>query len=385
MIKKTVQLRSLMDKYDQNCNRIREIADLCEKENRERSESETTEYETLTRENQILQMKVQALQSGHVRSIGDPDVMLRETLASKQEAKIVLQRDIQTSAALEGTGIIPVAEQEMLKPLRSGLIYDKVGLNVRTGLTAGKLRWPKHTKAVASFADEAEALTDSKIDFSKLEVKPERLGVAIPVTREELESSEGLVESVISEEMPAAIVDKVNAAMFTTDGAGKKVYGPFVEAAKNAVQFAGDVPTRKELLKMKAKVAGSGIKMVAPCWVMTENMKAELEDLKADSGSGRFVCEEDKIFGYPVFTTPEIGEGNIGFGDWSYQAAGFFGAMSVIVDPYTLARKNATDFVLNTHFATVTLYQEAFVLGKVKAATASSSSGTTSTGGSEEQ
>ena len=99
---------------------------------------------------------------------------------------------------------------------------------------------------------------------------------------------------------------------------------------------------------------------------MTENMKAELEDVKIDEGSGRFLCENDKVLGYPVFTSAEIGEGFVGFGDWSYQAAGFFGPMNMVVDPYTLARNNATDFVLNGHFATVTLRQEAFSLGCAK-------------------
>lgn len=238
-----------------------------------------------------------------------------------------------------------------------------------------------HTKAVGQFADEGERLTDSKVDFDKLTVSPRRLGIAIPVTKEDLESSQGIVESVIREEMPAAIVDLVNDAMFTTsktfkdkDGNTKNrvIYGPFVKAAENPFAFAGEVPTRRELLKMKAQVLTAGIKLTHPCWVMTENMKAELEDTKVDVGSGRFLCEGDTILGYPVFTTPTIGEGNIGFGDWSYQAAGFFGSTSLIVDPYTLARQNSTDFVLNGHFATVTLREDAFVLGQSKTAAAES-------------
>ena len=41
--------------------------------------------------------------------------------------------------------------------------------------------------------------------------------------------------------------------------------------------------------------------------------------------------------------------------------------MEIIVDPYTLARNNATDFVLNARFGTTTLYPEAFALGVVNA------------------
>ena len=377
MKKKTVQVRELVDKYQTNCNRISEIADTCEREQRERNEAEDAEYKALSRENQVLQMRMHALAvESNTQQNVDTDEVLREMLLNKNsKVTISLMREVtpQTTAALADTGIIPVQEQEMLKPIRLGLIYDKVGLNIRSGLI-GTLRWPKHSKAVASFADEAERLTDSNIEWGKLETSGHRLGIAIPVTREELEDSHGIVENVVKEEMPAAIVDEINAALFTTtkdytakDGSTKqrKVYGPFVKAAETVTNFAASVPTRKELLKIVSGVA-SKVKMIAPCWIMTEAMKAELRDVKVDAGSGRFLCENDMILGYPVFTTEAIGADYIGFGDWSYQAAGFFGAMNLVVDPYTLARNNSVDFVLNTRFGTVTLREEAFALGKVK-------------------
>lgn len=378
--KKPVQtvLRELVEKHQANAARIREIADLCATEERERSESENIEYEAITRENSILGMKIQALQNPVIPVIADPDAQLREAIENRQVTTVLMCRDLMTTAGVADTGIIPVQQQEMLKPIREGLIYDKVGLNIRFGLRGGTLRWPRHSKTTAKWAKEGERLEDSKVDFTKLECAPERLGCAIPVTREELNDSDGIVEGVVREEMPAAIVDLVNEALFTTEGTyidtkdgnkekQKAVVGPFVKAMETPFEFAGEVPTRKELLKMKAKVLKTGLKLVAPCWVMTEDMKAELEDVKVDSGSGRFLCEGDKIFGYPVFTTSAIGAGVIGFGDWAYQAAGFFDSMNLIVDPTTLARQNAIDFVLNARFATVTLYQEAFVVGKKKA------------------
>lgn len=390
-----VNVRELIDRHQEICDRIEEIASLCEAENnRERTEAENTEYETLLREDDIIRMKIQASENSHARErVADPDTMLRETLLEDQKPAVIkLVRETQMSTSVEGTGIIPVNQQEMLKPLREGLIYDKVGLKVMTGLPAGQLRWPKHGKAQAKWVAEGERAEDSNIDFSKLDCKPERFVAAVPLTRELLESTAGVVESVVRQEMPAAVVDLVNEAMFTTVGTytdkkdnnktkNKAVVGPFVKAAETPFEFAGDVPTRKELIKMKAKVAATGIQFVAPCWVMTENMKAELEDQKVDAGSGRFTCENGMVLGYPVFVTSKIGDGNVGFGDWIYQAAGFFGPMNLAVDPYTLLRNNATDFVLNGHFQTVTLYPEAFVLGHKKVTTAGG--GGASQGGQE--
>ncbi|MDE6534153.1 MAG: phage major capsid protein [Muribaculaceae bacterium] len=370
-------LRELITRHQENCARIQEICDACEAENRERNEAEEAEYVSLVRDNSIIGMKIQSIQSPEVPRNVNPDTLLRESLENRQTVTVMLVRDLMMTPDLDGTGIIPIQQQEMLKPLRAGLIWDKVGLTVRTGLRGGTLRWPRHGKGQAHWLAEGERMEDTKIDFTKLETKPERLGCPIKVTREELNDSEGIVEGVVREEMPAAIIDLVNEALFTvsatyTDSKGTEknrvIHGPFVKASESAMQFAGAVPTRRELLKMKARVTKAGIKLIAPCWVMTEDMKAELEDTKVDAGSGRFLCENDHILGYPVFTTPHIGEGNIGFGDWSYQAAGFFDSMNLIVDPYTLARENSVDFVLNARFGTVTLYEEAFVLGQAKGA-----------------
>ena len=181
MNKKTVNVRELVNKYQANCDRIEEIASTCEKEQRERTEAETNEFNALSRENQVLQMKMQAAaaaQFGTDAPAVDSDAFLRENLLKKnQKVTISLMRETavtpQTTAALADTGIIPTSQQEMIAPIRKGLIWDKVGITIRTGL-AGKLRWPIHGKAVASFADEAERLVDSKIDFSKLEMNGSR-------------------------------------------------------------------------------------------------------------------------------------------------------------------------------------------------------------------
>ena len=322
MKKNTINVRELVQKYQANCDRITEIADACETEKRERSEAENVEFEALTRENQLIGMRIQAVAAENIRENApgkDMDTQVRELLYAGKTATIRLMRDVspQTTAALANTGIIPTVQQEMLKPLRAGLIWDKVGINIRTGLV-GVLRWPTHSKAVAAWKDEAAELTDSSINFNKLEMTGDRLGIAIPVTKEELDNSVGIVEGVIREEMPLAIADAINAALFDPSNAKSPFYGAGTSGKAAKVTITPAAPTRKQLLEMKAAVLGSGIRPVAPCWVMSEAMKVILEDTKVDAGSGRFVCENDHILGYPVFTTPVIGNAQIGFGDFSY-------------------------------------------------------------------
>lgn len=358
-------------------SRIDEIASACESESRQRDEAEDAEYRKLSAELQLLQMRAQSSSVPAASPLVNIESQFRANMRANVRTNFVLTRDIMGTDLLEDTGIIPVKEQDILGPVRLGLIWNLVGIPIQSGL-AGTLRWPYHGKAVAQWADEKEALVDNEIDFDKLTLNPVRLGIAISATRESIEDSEGLVETIINQEMPKSITDAINDALFTTEGtytasdgttATRKVYGPFLnivngEDGYNAIQSLSATPTRAELRALKTAVAGQ-VTLSAPCWVMTEAMKATLEDVKVDEGSGRFLCEGDRVLGYPVFVTSAIGEGYVGFGDWSYQAAGFWGKQNIIVDPYTLARQNSVDFVLNARFNTVTLRKGAFALGQV--------------------
>jgi hypothetical protein len=54
----------------------------------------------------------------------------------------------------------------------------------------------------------------------------------------------------------------------------------------------------------------------------------------------------------------------IGLGDWRYQPMGLFGDIRFTVDPYSQARKDSVDFILNANYGTKTLRPEAFLLGQ---------------------
>ncbi len=61
MQKNVKSVRTLVSQYQTNCERISAIADACEQEKRERSDAETAEFAALTRDNQLLQMRMQAV------------------------------------------------------------------------------------------------------------------------------------------------------------------------------------------------------------------------------------------------------------------------------------------------------------------------------------
>lgn len=367
-----LNVRELINKYQANCDRITEIADVCEKEQRERNEAENKEFEAIMRENQLLQMKMQAATAEHLRenpnASADASRIIRENMQAGKQTQILLVRDLVMVSDVNAGAVVPLKVQDILTPLVEGLILGKVGLPMPTGL-AGDYVWPTYEAVEATIAGEGVALTDTKIKMGKLTASPQRIGIAIPVTRQTIIQSEGIVETIVKNLMPLSVAMLLNKILFsiTKVTGATTLVGPFVGIQTADVAKFSKEPTFKEYNSLKAKVLATGVDGENLCWVMTKAQKAIAEATPKDAGSGIMVCENDRIAGLPVFTTHYIGEGNIGLGDWRYQPMGLFGDMSFIIDPYSQARKDAVDFVLNVNYGTTTLRKEAFALAKVTA------------------
>lgn len=423
--RKKLSVRELVNKYQANCDRIDEIAEAMQRENRARTEAEDKEFEAISRENQLLQMKMQAATAEHLRenpnAAADAVKIIRENAAHGQKTEILFVRDLMMVQDVATGGVVPLNVQEIMKPLSEGFILDKVGLPMPTGLS-GDFVWPMYEMVEAQILGEGVELSDTKIPFSKMTASPERIGIAIPVTNQSLEQSDGILEMVIREIMPKAIRQLLNKILFSTakvNGATNLV-GPFVGKVASAVTLSA-TPSFKELnVNMKAKTLETGIDGDHLCWIMTKSMAAILEGTPINS-SGIYIpmLQNGMLCGLPVYTTNEIrqvsktykkwngtawadytlasgdtvkgqvsktselpGSGNtsgdiyaiadvtefIGLGDWRYQPMGLFGSLRFIVDPYSKARKDSVDFVLNVNYGTKTLRPEAFMLGKVTTA-----------------
>lgn len=381
MSKEKMTARDILARHQENVHRIAEIADACEKENRARTEAEETEYRSLCQQNDILRMRMQTIameqcgEQSNERNMAEANKILRENVAAGRQTQIVITRSNDPSgsgklmmiADAASGGIIPVKIQDIVRPIQEKLIYDKIGIQIKTGL-AGDYLWPTYEAVEATLVGEGVRLGDTEISLNKLTPKVERMGLAIPVTREAINQSEGVIETIVRETMPAAITRLVNKILMKPAKvvSTTQLTSPFVALNTTTTPKMGLEPTFKDFVTMKGALLDEGIEEDSLVWTMTASQKAIAEATPKDAGSGIMVCENNRIAGIPVFTTSEM-QGFIGLGAWRYQVAGFFGDMTFIVDPYSQARKNAVDFVLNLDFGTATLAQKAFKLGKVAA------------------
>lgn len=96
--KPKVNVRELSDKYQENCDRMLEIADLCQTENRERTDAENTEYEAMVRENGIIEMRLRGAAADQLRENPDTEQemvrILRENVKAGRKTEVVFVRDV---------------------------------------------------------------------------------------------------------------------------------------------------------------------------------------------------------------------------------------------------------------------------------------------------
>lgn len=380
---------TMFAKREQINIRMNEISDKVQAENRPMSEAEKREYDTLQsdfaklgRELSLNADMVSSLKNSS-SEVKTQEALLREVLAeaAKKGGKseyVITAREwtngIDMAKVAEG-GMIPLTIKDILPPLEQGLIHDKVGIPIETGVM-GDIQWPVLGAVEATVKGEKEALEDTGIDMSKVVAKKVRVGITIPVSGSAITSTSTNLLGLIQSQAGKGIVRLLNRVIFSHQNFTSDFHGPFA-GAKAQIAFAGAVPTYKELLQMKGRVMGEGVEPVGFCYVMSENMKSILEATPIDAGSGRMIVENGAINGYPVFTTEFINYGSnkqkaedveyIGAGCWGYLPVNQYDELRVIVDPYSRAKDDIIQITINGNWSITTLRTQAFALGVTKA------------------
>lgn len=363
--------------------RMNEIVDKAQAEKRELSAEENVEYQKLQADfakvGREIAMNVDVVNYMNAKPNAQKskNALLREAFQGamgSQQKEFAVKREwvdgVEVTDIAAG-GMVPLTIKDILPPLEMGLIWDKVGIAVETGVI-GDISWPAMGSVEASVLGEKAELTDTGVDLSNIKPKKERVGITIPITYQAINDTNSNLLGIIQTQARMGITRLLNRVAFSHQNFTSTFHGPFA-GGKTQGSFAGSIPTLKELMEMKGKVAATGVEMSGFCFVMSENMKAVLEATPIDAGSGRMIIENGTIKGYPVFTTEYINYGSdkskagveyIAVGCFGYLAANQYGDLRIVVNPYSRAKEDIVEVTINGDWSITTLRSEAFALYK---------------------
>lgn len=373
-----------MNKLDANLKRIEEIRSQMEemvstakKEKRALTAEEETTWSNLRAERSVLNMEVEIMRSGKfmqdakisqlletARRSRELEQTLRNVRKEKRTYEFELRSLMDMATTGEPGGMVPLTIGDVWDPVEKGLILDKIGIKLQTGLV-GDYVWPIITSGVeCTVEDENAEVADSTIPMSKLKPEPKRIAIAIPVSNTLIDNTAGVVWQVVMQQVPMALVRTLNKCAF--GGAGLELKG-LMDSETNipTVTITASAPTWSEVMGLPSKVASEGFNLETACFVMNSAMKYRLKTQPKDAGSGLFVCDSsDMIDGIPVFTTEYFPADKMLFGNFSYFLQGQFGQTRVTIDPLTGAKKNLTYVILNTNYSQSVVDAKAFAIGQ---------------------
>ena len=249
---------------------------------------------------------------------------------------------IVATVATQGSEIVPTDKLNILEPLRGESILSKVGATFLTGLV-GNISIPAYSGSTAKWKGEMVSADDGKGAFSTVELAPKRLTAYIDISKQFL-----VQDSVGAEEMLRR--DIVNAVMAKLE---QTIFG---EAAGTNDMPAGLLYNADEMNPSYAQACEDEATITdyrgEKVYVMSPSAKAAFKQttISGSKSDLRLLMQDNEVNGYRVVSSSNVAADGYLYGDFSELVVAQWGAIDIVVDPYTLATKNAIRLVINCFF-----------------------------------
>lgn len=358
---------------------MRAMLDKAEAEKRALDANEKEQFEQLKTKKELLEMKVErrALEDINAGLVSDRRVLFSQAVfdvvnhrsledyagvVSENGIKVVERAATITDTAA-ATSMVPVTVGEIIEPLEKGLVLDKLGVKMQSGLV-GELVFPTLAAVEATIQGENVAVTDTKLNIDKIKATPKRVSISIPVSKRAINQTNYSLQDVVLKQISLGVARTLNKWMFSGTALAGASNGVFVKAAPD-VKYATAL-SFANVVELESTVMDKGVDVTdgTAAYVCTPKVYGALKSTPKAAGSAEMICQNGLVNGYPVLVTNYMDADTIGFGVFSNVGIGQFGDIDLIIDPYTGAKSNTVNFVLNSDYDIVVARPEAFAIAK---------------------
>ena len=382
-----VQTRSLNDEekatFEQKQNELEELK-------RQLAEAEQAEQKALEAEaNKKDKNKVNKrnMEKSYIQNLAQQvsDVVNNRSLEQYNNVAgntISLRADAYTTVT--GGDVTDVQREtftRILEPLENAVIFQKLGL---TFINTGNLvSLPSVSNVECTINGENTKLETQKIAYDKKSITPVRFGCAVGLSQTAVKTIDEHVDIMsyslrAMREAQARLRNKCLFSPVSVTNDGKTVKGIFVDALAGDASVAGKC-SWANIVALESQIKEKDAEITErAAWVMSPSTADKLRSkpiaVKAPYGD-RFILEDGKIDGIPVIESNACNaydaSGNITYsyiglaGDWSQVIVQEVGPQSLVIDPYTEAKKNIVELVLNGDFGFEVERPENFAVMKV--------------------
>lgn len=271
-----------------------------------------------------------------------------------------IQLPVESRAAVtvtdEHDDVIEVEFADLLTPLRAKNVLVAAGAKYMSGLI-GDVQVPIMGAGNVTWEGEVASAQEAGYTFTSKKLQPKRLTAYVDISKQFLVQDSIGAEQAIRADIVAAINSKLESTILgSAQGSTTTPAGIFYG------QSPKTITTFKDICDLEASIEDANV--IGECkYVMSNKAKAALRNMPKSSKSTQLVMENGEVDGTPVLNTSNVEAQNIAYGDWNNLAIGQWGAIDLVVDPYTLAKDGQVRIVINAFFDAITLRPEAFAFG----------------------
>ena len=267
-------------------------------------------------------------------------------------------RTMATTPDEDGGHLISTELRSLIEYCREELVMGRVGSTMLVGLQ-GNLKWPRRTNELtATWPGEQGATTPGSLTFGELTMSPNRVTAETDYTLMLLHQSSTSVEAENRKEIAMAISTAIDRGALYGDGSAGNPTGLMNTAGTQPLTFGTGAPTWQNVLKFDQLIEESNCpgssNVNNASWLMSSNCKKVWLSTPKASGEGLGFLADPPVgnFNNPTANGARIiHHNNAGLGEkvikglWSNLYVGIWGALELVVDPYTSASNGRTRIV----------------------------------------
>lgn len=252
----------------------------------------------------------------------------------KAEGAFVPLAALETRANTTATApeLVPIDHRadQYIDALRDRLLARRLGVRVLSGLR-GNVSIPKHGSGLATgWVTEGQAVPSGEMGFDEVTLSPKHVGGKTEMSRQLIQQSSPDIERLIRGDLAYLIAQQIDSAILKGSGQAGEPQGIIGAAGV----LTGDIPTSwTEVLAMSQMLEEENLEGAG--WLATPEIRTHLGSTEKVPGSGSgFLLDGGQVDGRPFWSTNQMPEGTMIFGDWSQVMLGIWSEIDILVNPY---------------------------------------------------
>jgi len=237
---------------------------------------------------------------------------------------------------------------QMVELLQNRAAVVRAGATVLGGLV-GDVDIPRQTAAgQAYWVAENGTPTASQQAVDKISLSPKTVGAYTEISRKMLLQSSLDIEAFVRRDLTSVLGLAIDYAALHGTGQNSQPRGIANTSGVNIVSGGtnGAAPTWEHIVQLETEVAVDNADSGALAYMTNAKVAGKLKSTPKISGHPTYLLEGDRLNGRALYVTNQVrsdltkGTGTnlsaIFFGNWSDLLIGTWGALDILVDPYSL-------------------------------------------------